>query len=103
MKRELADECDYIREADAGRRFKGCLEGDEYFDVPRVIDEASSGKVLTTAWMEGRALSRMKGMKQDTRDKVSSLVVRCGDRVDQSISIRPVLKTITGDELTIRV
>lgn len=71
MKRELADECDYIREAESGRRFAEVLKGDEYFDVPRVVDEASGGKVLTTEWMEGRALSRMKGMSQETRDKVS--------------------------------
>lgn len=70
MKRELADECDYIREAESGRRFSRLLEGDDYFDVPKVIDEASSEKVLTTEWIEGKPLSKMKGMSQETRDKV---------------------------------
>lgn len=73
MKRELADECDYIREAESGRKFAALLEGDEYFDVPKVVDEASSEKVLTTTWMEGKPLSRMKNMSQETRDKVCSL------------------------------
>lgn len=71
MRRELADECDYIREAEAGRRFRRLLEGDEFFDVPKVVDEASSAKVLTTEWMEGRPLSRVTRLSQDTRDRVS--------------------------------
>ena len=75
MKRELADECDYTREAEAGRRFAEYLEGDEYFDVPRVVDEASAGKVLTTTWMEGKPLSRMKNMSQETRDKMSATIL----------------------------
>jgi aarF domain-containing kinase len=71
MKRELADECDYVREAESGRKFAELLEGDEYFDVPKVVDEASTARVLTTTWMEGKPLSRMKNMSQETRDKVS--------------------------------
>jgi aarF domain-containing kinase len=71
MRRELADECDYLREADAGRRFHAYLAGDEFFDVPRVVDKATTDKVLTTEWMGGRPLSKMKGMSQQTRDRVS--------------------------------
>ena len=70
MKRELADECDYVREAESGRRFARLLDGDEYFDVPKVVDEASAARVLTTTWMDGKPLSRMKNMSQETRDKV---------------------------------
>ena len=75
MKRELEDECDYIREAEAGRRFGRLLEGDDFFLVPKIVEEATTGKVLTTEWMDGRPLSRMKNMSQETRDKVSSCQV----------------------------
>lgn len=71
MRRELEDECDYIREAESGRRFGRLLEGDEFFVVPKIVEEATTGKVLTTEWMDGRPLSRMKNMSQETRDKVS--------------------------------
>lgn len=71
MKRELADECDYLKEAEAGRRFGAYLDGDDYFDVPKVIDEACTERVLTTSWMPGKPLSRMKGMSQASRDNVS--------------------------------
>lgn len=70
-RRELEDECDYIREGAAGARFHRLLEGDPVFDVPRVIDEATTGKVLTTEWMGGRPLSKMRGMSQEQRDLVS--------------------------------
>lgn len=70
MKRELADECDYTKEAEAGRRFSMFLEGDEYFDTPKIVDEGCTERVLITSWMEGKSLSRMKGMTQETRDKV---------------------------------
>ncbi len=73
MRRELEDECDYIREAEAGRRFGRLLEEDDFFVVPKIVEEATTGKVLTTEWMDGRPLSRMKNMPQKTRDKVSGL------------------------------
>lgn len=72
MKRELEDECDYVLEAEAGRRFREYLKGDTFFRVPKVVDAASTGKVLTVEWMEGKPLSQMKGLSQDTRNKVGS-------------------------------
>lgn len=71
MKRELEDECDYIREAESGRRFSELLKGHDFFRVPTVVNEASTGKVLTVEWMDGKPLSRIKGLSQEARDKVS--------------------------------
>ncbi|KAE8542342.1 hypothetical protein D1P53_001116 [Cryptococcus gattii VGV] len=59
MRRELEDECDYIREAAAGKKFAQLLAGDPFFVVPQVVDEATTGKVLTTEWMDGKPLSRI--------------------------------------------
>ena len=44
-----------------------------FFLVPKVIDEGTTGKVLTTEWADGRPLSRMKTMSQATKDKVTAL------------------------------
>lgn len=79
MKRELEDECDYIREAEAGRRFARLLEGYDFFRVPKVVDEASSSKVLTVEWMEGKPLSKIKGLSQQARDQVIYLHTICLD------------------------
>lgn len=72
MRIELEDECDYVREAESGKRFEEFLKDDTFFVVPKLIDEATTGKVLTSEWMSGKPLSRMKGMSQETRDKVGS-------------------------------
>lgn len=71
MRRELEDECDYIREAAAGKKFAQLLAGDPFFVVPHVVDEATTGKVLTTEWMDGKPLSRVKNLSQETRDLAS--------------------------------
>ena len=73
MRRELADECDYVREGAAATRFGGLLRDDEWFEVPRVVHEGTTGKVLTMEWAEGRPLSKIMGMSQETRDKVGHL------------------------------
>jgi aarF domain-containing kinase len=77
MKRELEDECDYIREAESGRRFTRLLKDYDFFRIPTVVDEASSSKVLTVEWMEGKPLSRMKGLSQEDRDRVSPFSWLC--------------------------
>ncbi|AFR95375.2 Atypical/ABC1/ABC1-A protein kinase [Cryptococcus neoformans var. grubii H99] len=76
MRRELEDECDYIREAAAGKKFAHLLAGDTFFVVPQVIDEATTGKVLTTEWMDGKPLSRVKNLSQETRDLIGTNILR---------------------------
>ncbi|WVF68685.1 hypothetical protein IAT40_003457 [Kwoniella sp. CBS 6097] len=76
MRRELQDECDYIKEAAAGRRFSEYLAKDGYFQVPKVVDEATTGKVLTTQWMDGKPLSRVKNLSQETRDRIGTNILR---------------------------
>lgn len=75
MKRELEDECDYIREAESGRRFHRLLKDYDYFKVPQVVDEASTDKVLTVEWMAGKPLSRVKGLSQKDRDQVGDALI----------------------------
>lgn len=68
---ELADECNYEKEAENGRRMRDNLRDEPFYEVPRVIDELSTRKVLTTELMSGRPLSEIKGFSQELRDKVS--------------------------------
>lgn len=76
MRGELADECDYEKEADSGRRMAEFLRDDTFFEVPRVLDELSSKRVLTTQWMSGRPLSQIKDLSQASRDKLGTNVLR---------------------------
>jgi aarF domain-containing kinase len=79
MRGELQDECDYAREADCARRFGRLLgvgeRGEEGnlggpFRVPRIVDELSTGRVLTMERMEGTPLSKVFDLPQEERDKV---------------------------------
>ncbi|KAA8583181.1 hypothetical protein FQN60_015727 [Etheostoma spectabile] len=48
MRRELALECDYIREAQCAKKFRELLKDHPFFYVPEVIEELCSSHVLTT-------------------------------------------------------
>jgi aarF domain-containing kinase len=71
MRRELKDECDYVREAECARRFKALLQADSNIAVPKVIDHLCTAKVLTAEMMQGRPLSKSAHLNQSTKDHVS--------------------------------
>ncbi|XP_072536310.1 atypical kinase COQ8A, mitochondrial isoform X2 [Salminus brasiliensis] len=70
MRRELALECDYIREAKCARKFKELLKGHPFFYVPDVIDELSSQHVLTTELVPGFPLDQAEGLSQDLKNEI---------------------------------
>src|ERR1700753_3421963 len=58
---ELAWECDYILEAECGRRFEDLLSDEtDVFIVPKVYPEASGKQVLTMEFMEGVGVTKVK-------------------------------------------
>lgn len=81
MKRELAHECDYVREASFVARFGEWLRNDPVFDVPAVFGPLSTRRVLATTFV-GRhhdgpdggddvlTLDKCTNLDQDTRDHV---------------------------------
>jgi hypothetical protein len=52
-KQELARECDYFLEASNQKRYKELLSDCEGYYVPKVTDELSSKKVLTSEFVPG--------------------------------------------------
>lgn len=52
-KRELAWEVDYLREAEFTTNFKEMIKMHEQFKVPKVIDELTTMRVLTTEFLPG--------------------------------------------------
>lgn len=74
FKEELADECNYLREADAAKRFAAALEGDSRFRVPKVYDAGMTTKnVLVMEMMSGTPLGAAVKWEQEVRDEVSKL------------------------------
>ena len=74
---ELAWECDYIREAECGRRFEELLEDEkDVFVVPRVYSEASGEQVLTMEFMDGIGVTRVQSFTQEQKDWIGTQILR---------------------------
>lgn len=74
---ELAWECDYIREAESAKRFKGLLHSErDIFLVPSIVDEASGQHVLTMERMEGTAVTKVCNLTQIQKNWIGSQILR---------------------------
>ncbi|KAH8598015.1 kinase-like protein [Bisporella sp. PMI_857] len=74
---ELAWECDYIREAECGRRFSQLLAGEEdTFLVPKIYPEASGKQVLTMEFMNGVGVTRVLTFTQEQKDWIGTQILR---------------------------
>ncbi|XP_034017954.1 atypical kinase COQ8A, mitochondrial [Thalassophryne amazonica] len=70
MKKELALECDYVREAQCAKRFRELLKDHPFFYVPEVIDELSSTHVLTTELVPGFPLDKAENLGQELKNEI---------------------------------
>ena len=68
MKIELAQECDYVREAECGRIMGKYLKPYPQYYVPEVIDELSGSQVFTSEFINGLTIDECVDLDQDTRD-----------------------------------
>ncbi|XP_007234587.3 atypical kinase COQ8B, mitochondrial [Astyanax mexicanus] len=70
LQRELAWECDYKREAACAKRFRALVEGDPIFRVPEVIDDLTTGRVITMELVHGIPLDSCVDLDQETRNNI---------------------------------
>ncbi|KAL9099483.1 MAG: hypothetical protein Q9163_005020 [Psora crenata] len=74
---ELAWECDYIREAAMGARFRELLTDEtDIFHVPAIIKDASGPQVLTAEFCEGVGVTKAKHFTQDQKDWIGTHILR---------------------------
>ncbi|XP_051253200.1 atypical kinase COQ8B, mitochondrial [Dicentrarchus labrax] len=76
LQRELAWECDYKREAECAKKFRSLLEGNEFFQVPKVIDELSGRRVLAMELVQGVPLDCCVDLDQETRNEISYKILQ---------------------------
>ncbi|CAA6653831.1 unnamed protein product [Spirodela intermedia] len=69
-KEELSRECDYELEAVNQKRFRDLVSGADGFYVPKVIDDFSSRKVLTTELVSGVPVDKVALLDQEVRNYV---------------------------------
>src|SRR5438034_3308573 len=74
---ELAWECDYIREAECGNRFRQLLQDESsIFAIPKIIPSASGRQVLTMDRMDGIAVTKIQTFTQSQRDWIGTQILR---------------------------
>merc|ERR1719334_407648 len=76
MKVELAQECDYKREAACGVKMRHLLAKYPEFKVPKVYHEQSGGQVLTTEFLHGLTIDECIALPQETRNFIASSVLK---------------------------
>ncbi|KAK7392166.1 hypothetical protein VNO78_20596 [Psophocarpus tetragonolobus] len=69
-KEELSRECDYTLEAANQKRFRDLLTDTDGFYVPKVVDDISSKRVLTTELVRGITIDKVALLDQDTRNYI---------------------------------
>lgn len=77
MRIELHDECNYSREAEMTRRFRKIFERQAHlshqvlaFEVPQVIDNMCTNRIITTEMMKGKPLAMVSDADQQARNEV---------------------------------
>lgn len=74
---ELAWECDYIREAEMGERFRDLLADEKgTFYVPSIIKEASGPQVLTAEYLHGTGVTKVQSFTQEQKDWIGTNILR---------------------------
>ncbi|KAI2652158.1 Atypical kinase COQ8A, mitochondrial [Labeo rohita] len=96
MRRELALECDYIREAKCARKFKELLKDHPFFYVPEVIDELSSQHVLTTELVPGFPLDQADGLSQELKNEATLYSVMPHDHMVSNVA------SVEASELSVK-
>lgn len=74
---ELAWECNYIREAEMGTRFRELLfDETDIFHVPAIIKEVSGREVLTAEFCDGIGVTKVQTFNQEQRDWIGTHILR---------------------------
>lgn len=74
---ELGWECDYIREAECGERFRKLLADEkDTFIVPKVFPEASGRQVLTMEYLDGVGVTKVQTFTQEQKDWIGTQILR---------------------------
>uniref|UniRef100_A0A8D0BBT7 Coenzyme Q8B n=1 Tax=Salvator merianae TaxID=96440 RepID=A0A8D0BBT7_SALMN len=76
LQKELEWECDYQREASCAKKFRHLLAGDSFFEVPEVVDELSTKRVLSMELAGGLPLDQCRTLDQELRNEICSHILR---------------------------
>ncbi|KAK6051737.1 ABC1 family protein [Cooperia oncophora] len=70
-RKELADECRYLREARAMKKFRELLADSNDFYIPEVVDSLTTDRVLTAEYVVGKPVDKCVNEPQVVRDYIA--------------------------------
>ncbi|KAH3685283.1 hypothetical protein WICPIJ_003757 [Wickerhamomyces pijperi] len=73
---ELKWECDFIREAQAIKKFGELLADDSVFVVPKVYDHLTTKDIITMDYLEGEPITDLSRDDQQLKDWIGSEIMR---------------------------
>jgi predicted unusual protein kinase regulating ubiquinone biosynthesis (AarF/ABC1/UbiB family) len=76
LRERLTEELDYVNEATNQRFFADAFAGHPFISVPAVIDEYSTGRVLTTELATGARFDEVEGWSQAERNLAGEAIYR---------------------------
>ncbi|KAK6027540.1 ABC1 family protein [Ostertagia ostertagi] len=71
-RKELADECRYLREARAMKKFRELLADSNDFYIPEVVDSLTTDRVLTAEYIVGKPVDQCVNEPQIVRDYIAA-------------------------------
>jgi predicted unusual protein kinase regulating ubiquinone biosynthesis (AarF/ABC1/UbiB family) len=76
LRERIGEELDYVREAENQRMFAAYFDGHPYARVPKVVDELSTARVLTTELADGARFAEMLTWSQEEKDLAAETIYR---------------------------
>jgi predicted unusual protein kinase regulating ubiquinone biosynthesis (AarF/ABC1/UbiB family) len=76
LRARIGEELDYRIEADSQRRFAAYFDGHPTARVPKIIDELSTGRVMTSELAGGARFGEMLSWSQEERDLAAETIYR---------------------------
>ena len=76
LRARIGEELDYRHEADNQRLFAAYFDGHPTARVPRIVDELSTGRVITSELAGGARFSEMLSWSQEERDLAAETIYR---------------------------
>ncbi len=76
LRGRIYEELDYAHEAQNQRNFRQLYSGHPFFRIPKVIEEYSTDRILTSEFIDGRRLSDIEALDQAERDRYGEILYR---------------------------
>jgi len=76
LRERISEELDYVREAENQRRFAAFFDGHPTARVPKIIDELSTARVITSELADGARFGEMLDWPQEEKDLAAETIYR---------------------------